>query len=276
MPRPVDTGQRIECDRAVMTLAMSVVLSEAAALTLKTERRDKRTVYIESRPCQAIPSKWYENFPGCRAMTMYMPRSEFADFLLYVPENEQIVYVVPRGKIAHDTSWAESALEPYKGAFHLLKESSPGMFERRVVSLSKQVQKIMAEAERHKLPYELIRTKRGEKRNGDYRTYAQRRIVVNGKRCAIFSANNIARETSCEIVLFGVPKGDWAEFLLYIHEDDVYVVPREWMPHETSLSLNSSRIFDYRNAWCVLEGVEPTSWKEIREYRKRFEGEMNR
>ena len=67
-----------------MPPAMSAVLSKAAELNLKTELRDKWTVYLDGRPCQAIRSQWYENFPGCLAMTMYMPRNEFADFLLYV------------------------------------------------------------------------------------------------------------------------------------------------------------------------------------------------
>lgn len=69
-----------------MTPAMSIVLAKAAQLNLKTELHDQRTLYIDGRPCQVIKSKWYRNAPGCEAMSMYMPRSEFADFLLYVPE----------------------------------------------------------------------------------------------------------------------------------------------------------------------------------------------
>jgi hypothetical protein len=37
-----------------MTPAMSIVLAKTAELKLKTEICDKRTVYIEGRPCQAI------------------------------------------------------------------------------------------------------------------------------------------------------------------------------------------------------------------------------
>ena len=46
------------------------------------------------------------------------------------------------------------------------------------------------------------------------------------------------------------------------------------MPHEISLSLDSNRIFDYRNSWCVLDGVDPTSWLQMREYRKGLEGSV--
>src|SRR6266481_7757024 len=139
-----------------MTSPISVVVSKVEPLNLKIELCDKRTLYIDGRPCQAIKSKWYENFPGCLAMTMYMPRNEFADFLLYVPEGKDTVYVVPRGKIAHDTSWAESALEPYKEAWHLLKEITPLLFERKTEALSSQLRKIIAEADKYNLGYELI------------------------------------------------------------------------------------------------------------------------
>jgi hypothetical protein len=253
-----------------MTPEMSVVLDRAATLNLTTEIRDKRTLYIDSRPCQVIKSKWFENFPGCRAMTMYMPRSGFADFLLYVSDGKE-TYVVPRGEIAHDTAWSETALEPYKDAWHLLKETLPRMFERKVVSLSKQLQRVIAEAERHNLKYELIRSKKANQR-GDYRTYKQRRILINGKRCAVYGAYPISNaDSTCDAAYFSAPKDDWPEFCLYILNEDVYVIPVNRLIHNTTFSLDSSQVFDYRNAWCLLDGVAPTSWKEIREYRKRFD-----
>src|ERR1700722_1357113 len=134
-----------------MSPEMPTVLAKTSELGIKIELRDKRTIYLDGRPCQTIKSKWYENFPNCRAMSLYMPRHGFADFLLYVPEGHNSVYVVPRGKIAHDTSWAETALEPYKEAWHLLKETTPSLFERKTEALSNQLLKIIAEAEKHNL-----------------------------------------------------------------------------------------------------------------------------
>jgi hypothetical protein len=202
-------------------------------------------------------------------MTLYMPRGEFADFLLYVPQGPDIVYVVPRGQIAHDTAWSESALEPYKEAWHLLKETTPLLFDRKVESFSGQLRKVIAEAEKRELPYELIPAKRRNSR-WDYRRYMQRRILIKGKRCAIYTASLLPdRNQAWDGTVFRTPKEDWAEVLLYIVDEDVYVVPREQMPHETSLSLDSTRIFDYRNSWCVLDGVDPTSWQQMREYRRR-------
>jgi hypothetical protein len=171
-------------------------------------------------------------------MSMYMPRNAFADFLLYVPDGEDTVYVIPRGKIAHDTSWAAAELEPYKEAWDLLKETAPVLFERKIDSLSKQLRKVIEEASKRNLPYELIRSKRGDQKN-DYRTYAQRRILIKEKRCAIYTATLLPdRDQVWDGAVFKVPKDDWAEVLLYIIDEDIYVVPREQMPHYTSLSLD--------------------------------------
>lgn len=243
-----------------MNPAMSVVLSKAANLSFRTEVCDERTLYIDGRPCQGIKSKWFENRQGCRALTIYMPRNGFADFLLYVPEGQGSVYVVPRGKIAYDTAWAESGLEPYKEAWHLLKETTPLLFERKAEALSGQLRRIIAEAKKRNLPYELIPSKRSVSRF-DYRTYKQRRILINGKRCAVFTASLLPNhDQNWDGAVFKVPKDSWAEILLYILNEDIYVVPRDQMPHETSLSLDSTRIYDYRNAWCAVDdrrGTKP-------------------
>ena len=143
------------------------------------------------------------------------------------------------------------------------------MFERNVISFSKQLQRVVAEAERHNLSYELIQTKRGKAIN-TYRLYKQRRIIINGKRCAIYTANMLPEDKTCDNAFFSAPKDDWAEFLLHILGDDIYVFPSNHFHHDTTFSLDSGRVFDYRNAWCVLEGVDPTSWYEMCEYGKGF------
>jgi hypothetical protein len=238
---------------------MTVVLAKAAELGIKIELRDKRTVYLDRRSCQAIQSKWHETFRHWRGMSMYMPRHGFADFLLYVAEGKNTVYVVPRGIIKHDTVWAEDALEPYKEAWHLLKETTASLFERKMESLSIQLRKIVAEADKHKLSHELIRSKRSESRN-DYRTFLQRRILIQNKRCAIYTAKLLPENGHpWPTAIFKTPSDDWAEILLYILGDDVYVVPRSRMLYDTTLDLESSRIYDYKNSWCVFNGVDPTS-----------------
>jgi hypothetical protein len=134
-----------------MTPALAAVLSKASEQNLKTEVCDQRTAYIDGRLCQAIKSKWFENYPGCRAMTMYMPRNNFADFLIYVPDGQDLLYIIPRGTVAQNTGRSESALEAYKNAWHLLKETTPALFERRAEALSKQLRRVgdSDEADRH-------------------------------------------------------------------------------------------------------------------------------
>ena len=254
-----------------MTPALAAVLSKASEQNLKTEVCDQRTAYIDGRPCQAIKSKWFENYPGCRAMTMYMPRNNFADFLIYVPDGQDLLYIVPRGTVAQNTGRSESALEAYKNAWHLLKETTPALFERRAEALSKQLRRVTEEAKKRSLPYDLIPLK-GDKGKRDYRNYKQRRILIKGRKCAIFTVSLFSSNANhvWDGAVFKTTRDTWPEIFLYILDDDIYVVPRTQFPHDSSLSLDSSRIYDFRNAWCVLDGVDPTSWKEVAEYKGRI------
>jgi hypothetical protein len=54
----------------------------------------------------------------------------------------------------------------------------------------------------------------------------QRRIMINGKKCAIFKAIML-RDTdySYDVAYFSAPKDNWGDFLLYILYEDVYVLP---------------------------------------------------
>jgi hypothetical protein len=117
----------------------------------------------------------------------------------------------------------------------------------------------------HNLSHELIRSKRGENMN-DYRIFMQRRILIQNKRCAIFTAKLLPESSHLwPTAIFKTPSDDWPEILLYILGDDVFVVPRSQMPYDTTLDLESSRIYDYRNSWCVLDRVDPTSSKAMTE-----------
>jgi hypothetical protein len=147
-------------------------------------------------------------------MSLYMPRHGFADFLRYVADGQGTVYVVPRGMIKHDTAWAEVALEPYREAWHLLKETTASLFERKMEPLSIQLRKIIAEAGKHNLSHQLIRSKRSELKN-DYRTFMQRRILIQDKRCAIFTAKLLPGSSHpWPTAIFKTSSDDWAEVLL--------------------------------------------------------------
>jgi len=120
-----------------------------------------------------------------------------ADFLLYVPAGQDTVYVIPRGKIAHDTAWATvGAGTIQRGMAICLRNLRLLLFERNSRwRLSKQLRRVIEEAAKRMLPYALIRSKRGV-RKSDYRTFAQRRILIKGKRCAIFTARPHTRSRS--------------------------------------------------------------------------------
>lgn len=107
--------------------------------------------------------------------------------------------------------------------------------------------------------HQLIRSKRGERKN-DYRTFMQRRILIPNRRCAVFTAKLLPENTHMwPTAIFKTPSDDWPEILLYILGEDIYVVPRTQMPYDTTLDLQSSRIYDYKNSWCVLDGVDPNT-----------------
>ena len=98
--------------------------------------------------------------------------------------------------------------------------------------------------------------------------------MINGKRCVIFTANLLPKSSHpWPTALFKAPKGDWADFLLYILNDDVYVFPKGKFTQNSAMALSAGYIYDYKNSWCVLEGVDPTSSKQMDEYRKRLEKE---
>jgi hypothetical protein len=261
------------------TPALSVVLAKAAERKLKVEVSDRRSAYIDGRPCQVIRTSWFKSYPFCYAMTIYMPRNEFADFLIYVPypgalpDGLDPVYIVPRAKIMYDSTWTEDALEPYKNAWRLLKETSPALFKRGAVVLSPQLRRVIEVANKRGLPYELIPLK-GERAKRDYRNYKQRRILIAGRRCAIFTVTLFASNSDgvLNAGIFKTTRDEWPEIFLYIFDDDIYVVPRERIPHTSALSLfgSRSRIYEYRNAWCVLSGVDPASSEQIAEYERRM------
>ena len=246
-----------------MTHAMEVVLRKASGRNLKTEVCDRRRLYIDNRTCQSMRTKWSEDYPGCSYLNVFMPQNDFADFLLYVPEGQDVVYVVPRGKIAYATRWSKAVLEPYKEAWHLLKETAPALFERRDEALSVHLRRVIEEAEKRSLPYQLIPSKPA-KGKPERQAHKQRRIVMKGRRCAIFMASLFLPKPdhSQEAALFRTTTDAWPEIFLYILGKDIYVVPRTQVPHEMSSSLRSLPFRDFKNAWCVLDGVDPTSSKQ--------------
>ena len=86
-------------------------------------------------------------------------------------------YVVPRGALSKDTCLTLASLEQYKNAWHLLSQVSLDMMMRRNNRLSWQLQSVILAAESRGLQFELIRAAKAKRRQTNFRTYLQRRII---------------------------------------------------------------------------------------------------
>jgi hypothetical protein len=121
--------------------------------------------------------------------------------------------------------------------------------------LSWQLQSVILAAESRGLQFEMIRTAKGKSRKTNFRTFHQRRIIIEGNCCAIYSASEVIgiKAKRCRVVVVKAPRDDWADFQLYLTKLGVtYVVPRGHIPKTTTLSLNSPILMSYENAWDLL------------------------
>jgi hypothetical protein len=127
----------------------------------------------------------------------------------------------------------------YRNAWQLLQETSPKLFVRRFAHLSSQLRRVISELEARGIPYEWVRSKKGRNR-AQGRVYLQRRLLVNGRHCAIFTPKYIERTTTYSpVVIFKTANDDWTEFMLYLLDENFYIVPREQLPYTTTLTLSS-------------------------------------
>jgi hypothetical protein len=248
------------------------VVKEAEARGLRVQRSfgvgtkvsDPRLLHIAGKPCQVIKTVHESTSPDysyAKSLRLYLPRTGFADFLIYVAVDvvPPTFYIIPRGILSKDTARTEKSLEEYRNAWNLLTEAiSPTLTERKFEAISSQLQSVISGAQQAGLEVELIRTKKGQRRN-DYRSVFQRRVLVSGKRCAIYSGVRINKDLDLNqynIVILRASRDSWPEFCLYIVEDGaVYVIPRGTITHTTTLSLNSPDLRPYRNAWDLLQGA---------------------
>jgi len=251
---------------------ISVVVNEAEARGLSVQRSfasgtkvpDPRLLHIAGKPCQVIKTVHESSSPEysyAKSLRLYLPRTRFADFLIYVAVDmvPPTFYIIPRGILSKDTGRTEKSLEEYRNAWSLLTEAiSPTLTERKFEAICSQLKSVMNAAQKAGLEVELIRTEKGKRRN-DYRSVYQRRVLVSGKQCAIYSAVRVNKDLELNqysIVILTASRDSWPEFCLYLTEDDaVYVIPRGTITHTTTLSLNSPDLRPYRNAWDLLQGA---------------------
>jgi len=251
---------------ALNSAAFDAVVAEARSRDLLVSFADApsevpwKYLHIAGRPCQVSRTSLYhtsQTYVEATALSIYLPRTSFADFVIYVPMNLNAMdfYVVPRGALSKDTCLTIETLEKYKNAWHLLSQVSLDMMMRRNNRLSWQLQSVILAAESRGLQFELIRSAKAKRRQTNFRTYLQRRIIIEGKRCAIYSAPEVigTKAKECRVVVVKAPRDDWADFQVYLTKMGItYVVPRGHIPKTTTLSLNSPVLIPYENAWDLL------------------------
>jgi len=251
---------------ALNSAAFDAVVAEARSLDPLVSFGDApsevpwKYLHIAGRPCQVSRTSLFHSsqiYVEATAFSIYLARTSFADFVIYVPMNLNTTdfYVVPRGALSKDTCLTIETLEKYKNAWHLLSQVSLDMMMRRNNRLSWQLQSVILSAESRGLQFELISSAKAKRRQKIFRTYLQRRIIIAGKRCAIYSASEVigAEAKQYHVVVVKAPRDDWADFQLYLTKIGVtYVMPRGHIVKTTTLSLNSPALVPYENAWDLL------------------------
>jgi len=257
-----------------VNVPVSEVITEARAIGLSVQRLsgygkilDARLLVVEGRICQIIKTRQVidSHYPNAVYAPLYLPRTEYADFLIYVafpPSGPPRFYVVPRGAMTKDTGWSLESLEQYRGAWQVFKQPvTPDQTERRFTILNWQLQVIIDAAREVALDVTLI----GLKKRRTWPTFVQRRVIVNGRKCAVYSCTRLSPDPtvpSHNFVFLRTPTEKWAEFQLCIVKDrpeeyQIYVVPRGAIRKQTTASLDNPILQSYRSNWKLLSA--PTS-----------------
>lgn len=272
-----------------MSIPLEIVIVEAASRGLRVERVpvqskrqvfDKRRLLIEGKRCQVIPSPMGHpsaEYPQAEYFPLYLPRTEWPDFLIYVSLSEihPVFRIIPRSEMSKDTGWTPATLERYREAWEVLKQH-PSDASKRFETLNWQLETIISLAQNAGLDVEFIKTEKH--RNGRrWPPVVKRRLLIAGKKCAVFSATRINKnpeKAGYNYAVFKVPEEDWSDFLLYVVKSTgepsyVFVVPREHIDATTSASLDHSELARYKNAWDLLmatdkalAAISPIVWQE--------------
>jgi len=249
------------------------VISEARARGLLVQRipadsktllHDPRLLLIGGWRCQVIPTRRSKNsvvYPQAEYFSVYLPRTTWADFLIYVAHKEtpQSFYIVPRGKLTKDTGWAPESFAQFQDAWEWLKPGSQAELNRDFESLSWQLEAVIKLAQGAGKSVELLRTKKGRK-GRRWPEIIKRRVLISGRRCAIHTAARLSQDDSkseYDYVMLKVSTDEWAEFHLYAIDTadecfDVYVIPSGHLRSTTSCSLDNPKLVKYTNSWDLL------------------------
>jgi hypothetical protein len=242
----------------IMQELIELVVREARARGLEVNRLpsnsrrnpfDKRLLLIEGKRCQAIPSRRAHpnpEYPQAEYYPLYLPRSEWPDFLIYVAPIELPIgfFIVPRLEVSKDTGRSPGNLEQYRDAWELLTSGESESSIKKFEVLNWQLEAVTKSASSAGLTVEHIKTKKNQ--------YAQRwppiikrRVIIAGKKCALYSAARLSQDPSereYNYALFKVSEDTWPEFQIHIvrstdDSPDLFVVPKGHITSETTASL---------------------------------------
>jgi len=241
---------------------------------------DARLIAIEGRICQIVRTRQVTDSLYLSAVNspLYLPRNVFADFLIYVafPSNGSLqFYVVPRGAMTKDTMWSLKSLEQYRDAWQVFKQPiTTRQTERRFTTVNWQLQAIIDAAKDASLDVTLI----GLKKRAQWPTFVQRRVIVGGRKCAVYSCTRLSPDPTASLhnfIFLRIPTNTWAEFQICLVKDgpneyQVYVIPRGAIQKKTTASLENSDLQSYKGNWKLLsappsdlEKVVPIRWRPI-------------
>lgn len=254
---------------------------ERLAVESKLRAHDPRLLLIDGRRCQIIPCpRLHSNasYPQAQYSPLYLPRTPWADFLVYVAHKEtpRRFYIIPRGELTKDTGRSIESLARFQDAWEWLQTNSDAKLDRNFETLSWQLQTVITQAQNAGQSVDLFPTKKAQ-RGRKWPATIKRRVMIAGRRCALFTATRICKDESkseYNYVFLRASAGKWAEFNLYILDADVptadvLIIPRGLLLATTTCSLDHREVAKYVNRWDLLSArqeelaaMKPIQWRD--------------
>ncbi len=232
----------------------------------------RRWLLINGNQCQVATTgvKMVPNTKGdlYRAFRLYAPRTDFAEFIIYVVTNgapgDEMFYIVPRDRVNKDT-WRRPGsqwLEPFRTAWNLLvpraahrgRRFPPAVIEE----LPKHTAFVIERARRAGLSVKLFRQKKHNKPAS-----LKERLVIDGRRCQVMIAGRLSAtpdEGAWQNISVRACKSRWnPEFVVYVDTEPedpqnwrLFLVPR-WPKMKDTTTTLTGWIAEYEEAWRLLK-----------------------
>jgi hypothetical protein len=228
----------------------------------------KKCLRIAGYACQIVPLRLYPTGSNFDLVlhALYLPRSEWPDFVIYVCENainSPIFFIVPRGELSTETGVCakNNWLFKYQDAWSLLSEGiAKTKLTRRFRETPTKLMVVVRKANILGLLIERIKLKNAPSK------HVRDRLLINGRKCQVLSAGGLrskAHQVS-PIINLNLPNNPWAEFLIFVvpstNIEHVFILPRSRLLKKTTTTLASKWLAEYADNWDLLgPGMSRTS-----------------